>query len=174
MVEEGPVRWKGTRVPNTSFAWTIIAVGTGLTAVALYQAFFLDVDVNLWFLAMLVLGLVAYAGISLTSVIEMEVELVDDEIVYTKRERTLGFMVRDRSIGVDRDRIVKVVERNAGLGLRVVRLEGENGRRLLTFPEFLEPKEHDAMMARIIEWGNQPEPESSSSSPEDKPPADSR
>ncbi|NIP35434.1 MAG: hypothetical protein GWN39_10730, partial [Thermoplasmata archaeon] len=36
-----------------------------------------------------------------------------------------------------------------------MRVEDANGRRLLTFPEFLEPGEHDTMISAIVEWGNQ-------------------
>ena len=34
-------------------------------------------------------------------------------------------------------------------------IEDAEGRRLLTFPEFLGPDEHDGMIAAIIDWGDQ-------------------
>jgi hypothetical protein len=163
--------WTGRREPNTSFAWTIIAIGIGLLAVSVYQILYWDAEFNLWFMALLIVGLVGYAIISFTSYVEIKVELQGEELCYTKSEMTLGYLIRERSLPVDRKRIAKVVERNAGLGVRVVRIEDAHGRRLLVFPEFLEPKEHDGMIAAVIEWGNQ---SPSSSALEDEPLADSK
>ncbi len=167
-----PLAWKGRREPNQSLAWTIIAIGTGLLVVALYQVYFLDASVNLWFLTMLVLGLLAYAAISLSAFVEMEVTSDGETLSYTKREWSVGYEIRKDTISVERSRISKVVERNAGLGVRVVRVEDVNGRRLLTFPEFLRPDEHDAMISAIVEWGNQAP--SSASGSEETPVPDSR
>jgi hypothetical protein len=166
-------RWTGRREPNTSFAWTIIAVGTGLLVVSMFQIVYWDTPYNIWYLALLVTGLVGYAIISFTSFVEMVVELVDEELVYRKMERTMGFLIREGSIKVQRSKIAKVVERNAGFGVRVVRIENEVGRRLMVFPEFLDPEEHDEMIAAIIEWGNQL-PSSPPSASTDAPLADSR
>jgi hypothetical protein len=159
----------GRREPNTASAWVIIAIGIGLVAVAIFQVMYLDATFNMWFLALLVIGLVAYGAMSFTSSVEMVVELVDEELRFTKTERALGKSIRDTTLMVERDRISKVVERNAGLGIRVVKIEDADRRKLLVFPEFLDVKEHDEMIAAIIEWGNQPSeassiPSSSSSS----------
>lgn len=174
MGEDGASVWTGRREPNTTVAWVIIAIGTGLMVIALYQVMFLDASLNIWFLAMLVVGMVAYAAISFTSSVEMVVDLGEGELHYTKREMSVGQVVRRKTLSVDRSRMAKVVERSAGFGVRVVRIEDAGGRRLLTFPEFLAPEEHDEMIAAIIEWGNQPSSPSPSSGPEDLPLPDSR
>jgi hypothetical protein len=162
-VEEGQRAWSGRREPNTGLAWTVIAIGVGLLVVAAYQVLFMDATVNPLFLLLLVAGMVAYAAISFTSFVEMEVTLGGEELAYTKREWSVGRVVREGRLTLERSRLAKVVERNAGLGVRVVRMEDANGRRLLVFPEFLEPKQHDEMIAAIIEWANQSSPSSSGS-----------
>lgn len=174
MSVNGTSVWTGRREPNTTVAWVIIAIGTGLLVIAMYQVMFLDASLNIWFLTMLVVGMLAYAAISFTSSVEMVIELGDEELHYTKRERSVGKVVRKKTLSVDRSRMAKVVERNAGFGVRVVRIEDAEGRRLLTFPEFLGPEEHDKMIAAIIEWGNQPSSPPPSSGPEDLPLPDSR
>ena len=166
--------WTGRREPNTAVAWVIIAIGTGLLVIAMYQVMFLDASLNIWFVAMIVFSMLAYAAISFTSSVEMVIELGLEELHYTKRERSVGKVVRKKTLSVDRSRMAKVVERNAGFGIRVVRIEDAEGRRLLTFPEFLGTEEHDMMMTAIIEWGNQPSSAPPSSGPEDPPLPDSR
>jgi hypothetical protein len=161
-VEGGQRVWTGRREPNTTIAWTVIAIGVGLIAVAAYQVLYMDATVNPWFLALLVVGMVAYGAITLTSFVEMEVALDEEELAYTKREWSLGRIVRENSLTLERSRLAKVVERNAGLGVRVARFEDLDGRRLLVLPEFLEHDEHDAMMEAIIDWGGQSPPSSSS------------
>ena len=52
-------------------------------------------------------------------------------------------------------------------------MEDVNGRRLLVFPEFLEPDEHDAMIAAIIRWADQA-PSSPSPGSEETPLPESR
>jgi hypothetical protein len=141
----------------------IFAIGTGLLLVAAYQVFVLEMSFHLWFVAMIVFSMLAYAAMSFTSSVEMVVELGAEELLYTKRERAIGQVIRDKTLKVDRSRMAKVVERNAGFGIRVVRIEDGEGRRLLIFPEFLGPVEHDEMMRAIIEWGNQPSSSSSGS-----------
>jgi hypothetical protein len=163
-VEEAQRVWTGRREPNASIAWAVIAIGAGLVAVAAYQVLYMDATVNPWFLALLVVGLVAYAAITLTSFVEMEVALGEEELAYTKREWSLGRVVREGRSTLERSRLAKVVERNAGLGVRVVRFEDLDGRRLLVLPEFLGPDEHDAMIAAILDWGGQAPPSSSSGS----------
>ena len=161
--------WTGRREPNTALAWTVIAIGTGLVAVALFQVVYWDVPVNPWFLAMVVIGMLAYGAISFTSHAEMEVALGGEVLSYTKRERSLGRVIGEDTIEVERAWMVKVVERNAGLGVRVVRFEDAQGRRLLVFPRFLPPDEHDTMMEVILEWGNQPSPSPSGSDETPRP-----
>lgn len=161
--------WTGRREPNTTLAWTVIAIGTGLVVVALFQVVYWDVSVNPWFLAMVVVGMLAYGAISFTSFAEMEVALGGDVLSYTKRERSLGRVIREDTIEVERARMAKVVERNAGLGVRVVRFEDAQGRRLLVFPNFLPPDEHETMMEAIMEWGNQPSPSSAGSDETPRP-----
>jgi hypothetical protein len=173
-VEEEPRAWSGRREPNTSLAWTVIGIGTGLVAVSIYQVLYWDASLNPWFLALLVGGMVAYAAISFTAFVEMEVALDGEELTYTKREWSLGRVVREVSSSLERSRLAKVVERNAGLGVRVVRFEDAYGRRLLVIPEFLDVKEHDAMIAAVIEWGDQDPSSSSSTGSEETPLPDSR
>jgi hypothetical protein len=172
---EGEARtWTGRREPNTSLAWTVIGIGAGLLAVAVYQVLYWDATMNLWYLALLVAGMVAYAAITFTSYVEMEVDLGEEELTYTKREWSVGRVVREVRSTLERSRLAKVVERNAGLGVRVVRFEDADGRRLLVLPEFLDMKEHDAMIAAIIAWGDQEPPSPSSTGSEETPLPDSR
>jgi hypothetical protein len=160
-VSEGEERtWTGRRDANTGLAWTVIALGAGLVAIALFQVVYWDASVNPWFLAMVVAGMIAYGAISFTSYAEMVVTLGEGELTYTKREWSVGRVITEATARVERDRMSKVVERNAGLGVRAVRFEDVDGRRLLTFPEFLPSKEHDAMMEAIVDWGAQPSPSS--------------
>jgi len=167
-----PAAWTGHREPNTALAWAIIGIGLGLVAITVFQVVYWDATFNVWFFVMLVVAMFAYAAISFTSSVEMVVELADDELLYTKRERSVGRLIRETTASVDRSRMAKVVERNAGLGIRVIRIEDPDGRKLLIFPEFLEPREHDEMMKVIIEWGNQSLPNSSGL--EETPMAESR
>jgi hypothetical protein len=152
--------WTGRRKPNTGLAWAVIAIGTGLLAVTVFQVFYWDVSVNPWFLALVILGMLAYGAITFTSSVEMVVELGEEELSYTKREWSVGRVIREHTSTVERSAMSKVVERNAGFGVRVVRFEDAHGRRLLVFPEFLSPDEHDGMMEAIMEWGNQTPPSS--------------
>lgn len=163
MGEDGPSSWTGRREPNRGLAWVIIFSGTVLLLVAAYQFFFLELSVNIWFVMMIALAILVYASLSFTSSVEMTIELGEEDLRYTKRERSLGRSLRMRTLSVERSRMAKVVERNAGFGIRVVRIEGAGGRRLLTFPEFLGHEEHDEMITVIIEWGNQPSSPSSGS-----------
>ena len=167
MTEEERGTWTGRREPSTGLAWTVIAIGTGLLVVALYQVMYWDVPVNPWFLAMVVIGMIAYAAMSFTSYVELALVLGEEELSYTKREWSFGMVIRETTGSVEREKMAKVVERNAGLGVRVVRFEDASGHRLLVFPEFLSPREHDGMMEAIIEWGDQAP--SSSSGSEDTP-----
>ncbi len=164
--------WTGRREPNKALAWTVIAIGTCLVVVAVFQVVYWDTAVNLWFLAMVVVGMLAYGAISFTSFAEMEVALGGEVLSYTKREWSLGRVIREDTIVLQRARMAKVVERSAGLGVRVVRFEDAHGRRLLVFPEFLSPNEHNTMMEAILEWGNQPS--SSLAGSEDTPRPESR
>ena len=163
---DGPTRWTGRRDPNTSLAWGVIAIGTGLLAVVAYQVAYQGAEVEAWAVVLIVVAMVAYGAISFTSHVEVEVALRGEELVLTRGEWSLGRLVRESSSSLDRSRMTRVVERNAGLGIRVVRFEDAAGRRLLTFPEFLGADEHDAMMAAILEWGDQAP---SSAGPEDVP-----
>ena len=171
MGEREPSVWTGRREANRGLAWAIIAIGTGLLLTSLYQVVVLDWSFNIWFFTMVVLAMLAYAAFSFTSSVEMVVELADEGLLFTKREKAMGRVIKERTISVERSMMSKVVERNAGFGIRVVKIEDAKGRRLLIFPEFLGPEEHDRMIAAIIEWGNQ---FSSSSGPEDLPLEDSR
>ena len=164
--------WPGRREPNKALAWTVIAIGTGLVVVAVFQVVYWDTAVNPWFLAMVVVGMLAYGAISFTSFAEMEVTLGGEGLSYTKREWSLGRVIREDTIDVERARMAKVLERGAGLGVRVVRFEDAHGRRLLVFPEFLPPDEHNTMIEAILEWGNKPSPSSAGS--EDTPRPESR
>jgi len=159
--EGAPTSWTGHREPNTAWAWIIIGIGLGLLFVTILQVLYLDADFKVWFFVLLVVAMFAYAVISFTSSVEMVVELTEEQLVFTKRERSVGRLIRETTASVDRSDMAKVVERNAGFGVRVVRIEGTRGQRLLTFPEFLKPREHDEMIEAIIEWGNQPLPNSS-------------
>ena len=154
MGEGEPSVWTGRREANRGLAWVIIAIGTGLLLTSLYQVVVLEWSFNIWAFTLVVLSMLAYALFSFTSFVEMVVEVI-----------------KERTISVDRSMMSKVVEKNAGFGIRVVKIEDAKGRRLLIFPEFLGPEEHDRMIAAIILWGNQP---SSSPGPEDLPLADSR
>ena len=167
MVEGRPSVWTGRREANRGLAWVIIAIGTGLLLTSLYQVVVLEWSFNIWAFTLVVLSMLAYALFSFTSFVEMVVELDEEELILTKREGALGRVIKERAISVDRSMMSKVVEKNAG----VVKIEDAKGRRLLIFPEFLGPEEHDRMIAAIILWGNQP---SSSPGPEDLPLADSR
>lgn len=164
MMVEGEARWEGTREPNRSMAWVVFAIGTGLILVAIYQVTFAGRALNLFFLAAIIAFTLAYLALSLTAQVELSLELTDDELVFRTRELAMGQVVRDRTRRVERSRLVKVVERNAGLGVRVVRLETTGGHSLLTFPEFLEEDVHDRMVAAILAWGDQAS--STPSSPE--------
>lgn len=172
MDEAGSPSWTGRREPNTSLAWVVIGVGSGLLALTLVQAAFFDAQFNVWFFALLVLAMVAYGAITFTSWVAMTVELTDDRLVHTKREWSLGRVIRESALSVDRDRIAKVVERNAGLGVRVVRIEDADGGRLLIFPEFLEVREHDEMISAVIGWAGQSPSEGAGS--DETPVAESR
>lgn len=171
MGEGEPSVWTGRREANRGLAWVIIAIGTGLLLTSLYQVVVLEWSFNIWAFTLVVLSMLAYALFSFTSFVEMVVELDEEELILTKREGALGRVIKERTISVDRSMMSKVVEKNAGFGIRVVKIEDAKGRRLLIFPEFLGPEEHDRMIAAIILWGNQP---SSSPGPEDLPLADSR
>lgn len=154
-MEGGEPRWEGKREPNRSMAWVVFAIGTGLILVAIYQVSFAGRTLDLFFLAAIIAFMLAYLALSLTAQVELSLELTGDELVFRTRELAMGQVVRDRTRRVERSRLVKVVERNAGLGVRVVRLETKGGHSLLTFPEFLEKDEHDRMVAAILEWGDQ-------------------
>ena len=171
MGEGEPSAWTGRREANRALAWAIIAIGTGLLLTSLYQVVVLEWSFNIWFFTMVILAMLAYAAFSFTSSVEMVVELADEKLLFTKREEAMGKVIKERTVSVERSMMSKVVERNAGFGIRVVKIEDAKGRRLLIFPEFLGPEEHDQMIAAIIVWGNQP---SSSPGPEDLPLADSR
>ena len=173
MGEDGKA-WSGRRDPNTSLAWTVIAIGAGLLLVVAWQAVYLDADFNPYAVALIVLAMIAYGAISFTSNVEMRVELGDDRLSFTKRESSLGRVIREGTSTVERGQMAKVVERNAGLGVRVVRVEDADGRRLLTFPEFMGPSEHDAMMTAIVEWGGQDPSSDSVSGSEETPLPESR
>jgi len=148
--EGGPAVWTGRREANRGLAWAIIAIGTGLLLTSLYQVVVLEWSFDIWFFTMVILAMFAYAAFSFTSSVEMVVELADEKLLFTKREAAIGRVIKERTISVERY---------------------AKGRRLLIFPEFLGPEEHDEMIAAIILWGNQ---SSSSPNPEDLPLADPR
>ncbi len=158
---EGESRWEGTREPNRSMAWVVFAIGTGLILVAIYQVAFAGRTLDLFFLAAIIAFTLAYLALSLTAQVELSLELTGDELVFRTRELAMGQVVRDRTRRVERSRLIKVVERNAGLGVRVVRLETTGGHSLLTFPVFLEEGEHDGMVAAILAWGDHSSPDPS-------------
>ena len=156
MAHAGDLKWSGRRTPSKRLALFVLAVVAVLVLLAYYEITYQDREVNLAFLAILIMFAIIYAALVLTAYAEVTLELQDETLVLKGEEHAVGKRIRERTSRVDRHRMAKLVERNAGAGVLIVRIEDEQGRRLLTFPKFLEEREHDAMVAAILEWGNRP------------------
>ena len=147
--------WRGRRTPNRRIAILVLTVGALLVAVAAYR-WTTGKDFNWFFLVVFLLFLFIYVFLVLSTSYEVEVSIRGEEIHVLVSERILDWVSQSREESVPRWRMARLRETTLGEIAHTVRIEDASRRSLVAFPRFLSMDEHDAMIATIIEWGNQP------------------
>ena len=147
--------WRGSRTPNRRIALSVLAVGVGLVAVATYR-WMTGRDFNWFYLVVFLLFLFVYVFLVLSTSYEVEVTIRGEELRVVVAERILDWVHQTRGEDIPRWRMAKLRESTVGELAHTVRVEDASGGTLVTFPRFLGLEEHEAMIASIIHWGNQP------------------
>lgn len=147
--------WRGSRKPNRRVALSVLAVGAGLVAVATYR-WMTGTDFNWFYLVVFLLFLFVYVFLVLSTSYEVEVTIRGEEMRVVVAERILDWVHHTRGESIPRWRMAKLRESTMGELAHTVRVEDASGGTLVAFPRFLALGEHEAMIATIIDWGNQP------------------
>ena len=155
MTGEAGGRWSRRTKTKPHLALLVLAVAIGLAVITVLLDRISFTSSDLVYIGLAVGGSIILVLLVTFSWTEVTVELEGDTFAVETRAGILGH-ARLYERRVPRERMVKIKERGIpGLVETVVVLDRE-GRTLAAFPRFLDEEEHEAMIAAILEWGNQP------------------
>jgi hypothetical protein len=132
----------------------VLVLSSALVVMALLRAVYFEGPIDPFFMGMLAVFGLIYFVLILLSRVEIAVTIDGDGLSVIVRE-IVGRPIRERTHEISRHDVRKIRELALWGLAETVQIEGEDGRMLAQFPRFIEGEGHDAMIASILEWGDQ-------------------